>query len=110
MQLILNVDAIQPPLTGIGHYALQLARGPRPAPASSNRLAGQSGAGAAREPEARLRLSPCPVSFKTLALHLYNFARSQLFRWKTRHLQDAVLHTPNYVPDAVCRGGGHHSA
>ncbi|NJM12561.1 MAG: hypothetical protein HC889_12425 [Synechococcaceae cyanobacterium SM1_2_3] len=27
MKLILNVDALTPPLTGIGHYTLRLARG-----------------------------------------------------------------------------------
>lgn len=102
MQIILNVDAIQPSLTGIGHYALQLARGLRQHPAISDIrffsayrwLADPEQALCANQALAHARNH---VPFKTLALHLYNFARSQLFRWQTRHLQDFVLHTPNYM-------------
>lgn len=102
MRVILNVDAIQPPLTGIGHYALQLARGLRRHPAigdirffSAYRwLADPEQALEANQTLSQIRGR---VPFKILALHLYNFARSQLFRWRTRSLDDHVLHTPNYI-------------
>jgi alpha-1,3-rhamnosyl/mannosyltransferase len=102
MRVILNVDAIQPPLTGIGHYALQLARGLR-----RHRAIGDVRFFSAyrwlADPEQALRDNRAlgyvrkRVPFKTLALHLYNFARSQMFRWQARNLRDYVLHTPNYI-------------
>ncbi len=102
MRVILNVDAIQPPLTGIGHYALQLARGLRRHPAISDLrffsayrwLADPEQALHANQALSRVRNR---VPFKTLALHLYSFTRSQLFRWQTRKLDGSVLHTPNYI-------------
>ncbi len=102
MRVILNVDAIQPPLTGIGHYALQLARGLRRHPAVSDTRF-FSAYRWLTDPEQALQANQALtyarncVPFKTLALHLYNFARTQLFRWQTRDLRDSVLHTPNYV-------------
>ena len=102
MRVILNVDAIQPPLTGIGHYALQLARGLRQHPAVSDTRF-FSAYRWLTDPEQALQANQAltyarnRVPFKTLALHLYNFARSQWFRWQTRDLRDSVLHTPNYV-------------
>lgn len=102
MHVILNVDAIQPPLTGIGHYALQLARGLRRHEAVAE-IRFFSAYHWLDDPEQ----APCAnrwlsrvrdyVPFKTLALHLYSFARSQLFRWQARNFKDHVLHTPNYV-------------
>lgn len=102
MRVILNVDAIQPPLTGIGHYALQLARGLIRHPAidhvrffSAYRwLTDPEQAPRANQPLSRVRNR---VPFKTLALHLYNFARGQLFLWHARNLNNYVLHTPNCI-------------
>jgi alpha-1,3-rhamnosyl/mannosyltransferase len=102
MRVILNVDAIQPPLTGIGHYALQLARGLRRHRAISD-IRFFSAYHWLADPEQALRDNQVlgyvrkRVPFKTLALHLYNFARGQIFRWQTRNLKDYVLHTPNYI-------------
>jgi alpha-1,3-rhamnosyl/mannosyltransferase len=102
MRVVLNVDAIQPPLTGIGHYALHLARGLRRHPAVSD-IRFFSAYRWLADPEQALRANQAlgyvrkRVPFKTLALHLYNFARSQLFRWQARNLGDYVLHTPNYI-------------
>lgn len=102
MRVILNVDAIQPPLTGIGHYALQLARGVRRHPAVSD-LRCFAADGWRADPEQTLRVEPAPgrignrIPCKTLALHLHHFIGSQRFRWQTRHCRDAVLHTPNYI-------------
>ncbi|MDQ5910790.1 MAG: hypothetical protein QG599_2887 [Pseudomonadota bacterium] len=102
MHIILNVDAIQPPLTGIGHYALQLARGLRRHSAIDD-LRFFSAYRWLTDPDQALRanqvlaLARNRVPCKTLALHLYNFARSQLFRWQTRHFHHHLLHTPNYI-------------
>ncbi len=102
MRVILNVDAIQPPLTGIGHYALQLARGLRRHPVVSE-LRCFAADGWRADPEQALRVPPAPgrignrIPFKTLAEHLHHFISSQRFRWRTRGFHDAVLHTPNYI-------------
>jgi len=102
MHIILNVDAIQPPLTGIGHYALQLARGLGQHSAIDD-LRFFSAYRWLADPEQALRanqllaLARNRVPYKTQALHFYNFARSQLFRWQTRHLHHHLLHTPNYI-------------
>jgi len=102
MRVILNVDAIQSPLTGIGHYALQLARGLRRHPAISDvRLF--SAYRWIADPEQALRANQVlgqvrkHIPFKILALHLYNFARGQMFHWQARNRKDYILHTPNYI-------------
>lgn len=102
MRVIFNVDAISAPLTGIGRYALELAKGlaeheaidelrlysavrwvEDPAEAlSSNRMF------------ASLRKN---LPFKTRALELYSTVRNVLFRAHTRKLQGFLLHTPNYI-------------
>lgn len=102
MHVILNLDAIQLPLTGIGQYALQLARGLRRHPAVGN-IRYFSAYRWLADPDQALRFNQAlgevrnRVPFKTLALYLYGFARGQLFRWRTRNLKDHVLHTPNYI-------------
>lgn len=102
MRVILNVDAIQPPLTGIGQYALQLARGLRRHPAVAE-IRFFSAYRWLDDPEQAIKANQAlsqirnRVPFKIAALHLYNFARSQLFRWRTRNFKDHVLHAPNYV-------------
>lgn len=102
MRVVLNVDAIQPPLTGIGHYALQLARGLRRHPAISDIryfsayrwLTDPEQALAANRSMAQMRhWIPC----KPLALNLYGKARSLAFLWQTRTLKHSVLHSPNYI-------------
>ena len=102
MRVILNVDAIQPPLTGIGHYALQLARGLRRHQAISDIryfsayrwLTDPEQALAANRPIAQVRHW---IPFKPLALNLYGKARSLAFLWQTRTLKHYLLHSPNYI-------------
>ena len=102
MRVIFNVDAITAPLTGIGRYALELARG----------LAGHAAieelrlysayrwvddpaqALDANRTIAALRRN---VPFKTQALELYTQLRGALFRLHTRRMHGWLLHTPNYV-------------
>jgi glycosyltransferase involved in cell wall biosynthesis len=102
MRVILNVDAITAPLTGIGRYALELARGlERHAAIEELRLYSAyrwvddpANALAANRTIAALRRS---VPFKTQALELYTALRGALFRLHTRRLRGWILHTPNYV-------------
>jgi len=102
MHVILNLDAIQLPLTGIGQYALQLAHGLRRHPTVDN-VRFFSAYRWLADPDQALRFNQAlgevrnRVPFKTVALHLYGFARSQLFRWRTRNLNSHVLHTPNFI-------------
>src|SRR4051794_38315359 len=102
MRVIFNVDAITAPLTGIGRYALELARGLEHHAAieelrlySAYRWVGDpGGALAANRTIAALRRN---VPFKTQALELYTQLRGALFRLHTRRLRGWLLHTPNYV-------------
>lgn len=102
MRVILNVDAITAPLTGIGRYALELAQGlATHAAVDELRLYSAfrwvddpSHALAANRTIAQLRKN---LPFKTQALELYTHLRSALFRAHTRKLSGYVLHTPNYI-------------
>ena len=102
MKLILNVDAITHPLTGIGQYALRLARGLRAHPAieetrfySAYRwIDDPEQVLAANRPIARIRRW---IPFKPLALNLYGAVRSRAFLWQTRALKHYLLHSPNYI-------------
>ena len=102
MRVIFNVDAITAPLTGIGRYALELARGLAKHPAidelrlySAYRWVDDpTHALAANRTIAALRRS---VPFKAQALELYTQLRGALFRAHTRRLDGWLLHTPNYI-------------
>lgn len=102
MRVILNVDAITAPLTGIGRYALELARGlasHRDVEALRLYSAYQwvddpENALAANRTIAAVRRN---VPFKEFALEAYTHLRSAMFRMHTRGMRDWLLHTPNYV-------------
>lgn len=102
MKVVFNVDAITAPLTGIGRYALELARG----------LAHHDQIEALRlysayqwvdDPDHALGANRTiaavrrHVPFKSAALEAYTQLRSALFRLHTRGMRDWLLHTPNYV-------------
>ena len=102
MKVIFNVDAITAPLTGIGRYALEIARG-LAHHAAIDELKLYSAyqwvddpahALAANRTIAAIRRN---VPFKTQALELYTQIRSAMFRLHTRTLKGWILHTPNYV-------------
>jgi glycosyltransferase involved in cell wall biosynthesis len=102
MRVIFNVDAITAPLTGIGRYALELARGlARSDEVEALRL--YSAYHWVDDPEHALRANRTiaavrrHVPFKSLALEAYTQLRSAMFRLHTRGLRDWLLHTPNYV-------------
>ena len=102
MKVIFNVDAITAPLTGIGRYALELARGLGTHPEvealrlySAYRWVDDAEhALGANATIASLRRN---VPFKSAALEAYTQLRSALFRLHTRRLDGWLLHTPNYV-------------
>jgi alpha-1,3-rhamnosyl/mannosyltransferase len=102
MNVILNVDAITPPLTGIGQYALRLAQGLQQSTEIQN-LKFFSAYHWVESPEAALRANlPLArarhhIPYKNLAIHLYSSLRSGFFRYHTFRLHDYVLHTPNYI-------------
>lgn len=102
MRVIFNVDAITAPLTGIGRYALELARGlARSEHVEALRL--YSAYQWVEDPEHALRSNRTiaavrrHVPFKSAALEAYTQLRSAMFRLHTRGLGDWLLHTPNYV-------------
>lgn len=102
MNLILGVDAIVPPLTGIGHYALHLARGLRCRTdiadlryfAGWRWLADPEQALAANQV---LAVAQRRIPFKSLAFKLYQLARDAAFRWQSRSLRGYLFHAPNYI-------------
>ncbi|MBO9661416.1 glycosyltransferase family 1 protein [Dokdonella sp.] len=102
MRVIFNVDAITAPLTGIGRYALELARGlARHREIEALKL--YSAYRWVDDPEHALHANATiaavrrNVPFKTFALEAYTQLRSALFRLHTRRLDGWLLHTPNYV-------------
>ena len=102
MKVILNVDAIAPPLTGIGRYALELARGIQRDPRVSDYrwFAGYRWIG---DPEHALRANRGIAAFrrnmpfKSAALELYFSLRQSMFSRASRRLGEWLLHSPNYV-------------
>lgn len=102
LRLILNVDAISAPLTGIGVYTRELALGLERAPQlaelklfSAYRWVANSEQAfqVNRTIQSVRRLLP----LKRAALEGYTAARAALFRRSARHLTDHVLHAPNFV-------------
>jgi glycosyltransferase involved in cell wall biosynthesis len=102
VDVILNVDAITPPLSGIGRYALQLANGLRAHPAVGDvryfstyrwindprrTLAANSGMAWLR------RYMPA----KSVAMDVYFALRQRRFDRLVRRFDDYVLHSPNYL-------------
>ncbi len=102
LRVILNADAIMPPLTGIGRYAFELARGLKTHAAvedlklySIHQWVDDADAAlVANAPFAKARKH---ALFKTQALEWSVWLRGTLFRWHARRMRDYVLHTPNYI-------------
>lgn len=102
INVILSVDIVRPPLTGIGHYALRLARGLRVCAdiadiryfsayrwvndqeqvLSTNRLLDRS-----------RRWLPC----KPMAALLYGAIQSRWFRYQVERFPNYLLHVPNFI-------------
>lgn len=96
------MDAIAPPLTGIGRYALYLALGLRQHDAVQDTrfFSGYrwiDDPGQAQQANRLLAAMRHYVPFKSLALTVYFQARQAIFKQRTRKLKSYLLHTPNYL-------------
>ena len=103
MKVILNVDAITGPLTGIGNYAMQLACGLPKNPNiedfklySSHRwIKDADHALKANQTLASLRKN---IPLKGPALKLYTWQKNLWFKNKSKPMnKDYILHSPNYL-------------
>lgn len=102
IRLIFNVDAITPPLTGIGRYALRLAEGLQKNPAVDDIRFFSSykwveDPGLALKANRGLASVRRYVPSKTLAMQLYFTVRQGVFSRLASKYRDHVLHTPNYL-------------
>ena len=106
LDVILGVDAIFPPLTGIGRYALELARRLPSNPAIERvRFAGLLGR-EITDVEANLAKAEETVGGSTsirthlannpLAVRAFNFVAPLLQRYKFRAERNSLFHSPNY--------------
>lgn len=102
MKVILNVDAITHPITGIGQYALQLGRQLTEQKSieavkyfSSDQWVDDINLSASTNQWiSRLRQW---VPFKSLALNAYAKRRNKHFKRLTADLSDHVFHSPNFI-------------
>ena len=102
MKVILNVDAITHPLTGIGHYTLALGTQLQHLSAidelrffsADHWVPDLQQAAAGNQWLARLRRW---VPFKALALNAYGRRRARRFGQLTQSMADHVLHSPNFI-------------
>lgn len=103
MKIILNVDAITYPLTGIGNYVQQLASGLENHPriedvrffSSHKWINSTQDIASANSNLASLRKH---LPFKHSALKLYNFQKNFWFRNKSKSLaNDYIFHSPNFL-------------
>lgn len=112
IELVMAVDAIVHPLTGIGRYAYELLRRVQQDPAidcihyfSLGRWVEDpcpkvlASAGEADASDARRSLRS-RLAGNSLAVTAYGLLAPHLFRWQLRKLKDAVFHAPNFfVPE-----------
>ena len=102
VNLILNVDAITRPLTGIGRYALHLAHGMRQHTAIGN-VRYFSAYKWIAEPDSALHENRGIAAIrryvpaKSLAMRVYFSMRQRFFDRLARQFSGYVLHSPNYL-------------
>jgi glycosyltransferase involved in cell wall biosynthesis len=112
MQVILGSDAIHRPLTGIGRYALELARHLREKPEverldffSMGRWQTWQDLQACEMPVApvngHINASPpktlrSVLASNALAVRVYETLTPALYAWRLRNKADALFHSPNY--------------
>lgn len=109
LQLLFNSDALEPPLTGIGHYTQCLLQRLRVHPAVE--AVEYIGSGAPAEltdtqPEPAAEAQPStlkallkPVVKATPGGYLAaKLARQALFEWRTRKMTGYLYHETNYIP------------
>lgn len=103
MKVILNVDAITQPLTGIGNYAYQLASG-LPKHPDINACKLYSSHRWIKDADHALNANQTLVNvrnnipFKAAALSLYTWQKNRWFKSKGAHYTDNhILHSPNFL-------------
>ncbi len=109
MKIILSVDAIRYPLTGIGRYASELAQGLGGHPRTTSLRYYSMGQWLHAPPvpvappaaEPRPTLSPlgrarAALVANPLAVRLYRRVAPLLNRWRLRGFRDHLFHAPNY--------------
>jgi glycosyltransferase involved in cell wall biosynthesis len=102
LKVILNVDAITHPLTGIGQYTLQLGQHlPQQPQISSVQYfsADHWVKDISHSAEENQWLSHLRqwIPFKSLALNMYAKRRAKKFQQLTQGMDDAIFHSPNFV-------------
>lgn len=102
LRLILNVDAISAPLTGIGVYTRELALGLERTPELAELKLFSAYRWVANSEQAfqvnrTIQTVRRVLPFKRTALEGYTALRAALFRRSARSLRDHVLHAPNFV-------------
>lgn len=112
MKLIFAVDAVFPPLTGIGRYAWELADGlakcvetdsvayylhgrfvPNPTLASGNEPQQSTVATGGTPWSARIRAK---LAQSETAVRIYSALTPHLHRWRLQRFDDHLFHSPNY--------------
>lgn len=101
MRVLLSVESIRPPLTGIGRYTFELASGlPQVQGLSAIRFI--SDTGWVRDIADRLGQSHVATSARDLlaksriARAAYRALTPAAFRWRVRNMDDFVFHSPNF--------------
>jgi len=108
LELILSVDAVRTPVTGIGRYALELAQRLACHPQVARvrlfcfgrwlslpelaRLSQPANGPAAASPDMRSRLAG-----NALAVRAYQALSQPLYKWRLRRESQALFHAPAYV-------------
>ena len=112
MKLIFAVDAVFPPLTGIGRYAWELADGLAQCPESDSVLYYQHGrfvpnptvAPDHERPQSTVHAGGTPWSARVrarlaqskTAVRVYSALTPHLHRWRLQRFDDHLFHSPNY--------------
>ena len=110
MSVILAVDAIQPPLTGIGRYAFELAQHLPEHPLidqmrffsygrwqdSAALIRNAAMTSVPDRPAVRRSGLRARLSGNRLAVRAYQAFSPHLYRWRLRHEGGALFHSPNY--------------
>lgn len=110
MNVILAADAIQPPLTGIGRYAFELARRLPEHPLidqmrffsygrwqeSAALIRNETTNSVPHGPAVQRSGLRSRLSGNRLAVRVYQALTPHLYRWRLRHEEGALFHSPNY--------------
>lgn len=110
MNVILAADAIQPPLTGIGRYAFELARRLPEHPLidqmrffsygrwqeSAALIRNEMTNSVPHGPAVQRSGLRSRLSGNRLAVRVYQALTPHLYRWRLRHEEGALFHSPNY--------------